>query len=55
LWVPDDKVAQAAVEIKALLANLPYQQAWGFTPTIPLPWDCKYGPGWGALKEWKDT
>jgi DNA polymerase I-like protein with 3'-5' exonuclease and polymerase domains len=55
IWVPDDKVARAAVEIKALLANLPYQEAWGFTPPIPLPWDCKYGAGWGALREWRDN
>jgi hypothetical protein len=33
--------------------QLPYREAWGFTPPIPLPWDCKYGGGWGALKEWK--
>jgi len=55
MWVPNDKVARAAVEIKALLANLPYKQAWDFVPPIPLPWDCKFGGGWGALKEWKDA
>lgn len=53
LWVPDAKVAEAAVRIKALLDNLPYRQAWGFTPPIPLPWDCKVGKSWGALKEYK--
>jgi DNA polymerase I-like protein with 3'-5' exonuclease and polymerase domains len=53
LYVPDDKVEQAAVEITRLLNNLPYREAWDFTPSIPLPWDCKYGPGWGGLKEWK--
>jgi DNA polymerase-1 len=54
LWVPDDMVARAAVEIKKLLANLPYKEAWGFLPPIPLPWDCKFGKLWGTLKEWKD-
>jgi DNA polymerase I-like protein with 3'-5' exonuclease and polymerase domains len=54
LWVPDDKVEKMAVEGKRLLANLPYKRAWDFTPPIPMPWDCKYGPGWGALKEWKE-
>lgn len=53
LYVPDDKVEQAAVEITRLLNNLPYREAWDFTPSIPLPWDCKYGPGWGGLREWK--
>lgn len=54
LWVPDDMVEKAATEIPLMLANLPYREEWGFTPPIPLPWDCKYGPGWGALKEFKD-
>jgi DNA polymerase-1 len=54
LWVPDDKVTQMAVVGKQLLADLPYREAWDFTPPIPLPWDCKFGPGWGALKEFKD-
>jgi DNA polymerase I-like protein with 3'-5' exonuclease and polymerase domains len=54
LWVPDDKVAQVAAEGRAILDNLPYREAWGFTPPIPLPWDCKTGKSWGALKEWSD-
>ena len=52
LYVPDAMVERAAVEIPYLLANLPYRKAWGFTPPIPLPWDCKFGPSWGMLKEW---
>lgn len=54
LYVPDDKVAQAAHDIRYLLANLPYERAWGFKPPIDLPWDCKFGKSWGSLKEWKD-
>lgn len=50
-YVPDDKVKTAALTVKALLDNLPYQKAWGFTPPIPLPWDCKVGKSWGTLKE----
>ena len=53
LYVPAHMVRQAAIEIKRLLDNLPYRQAWGFTPPIPLPWDVKAGPSWGALKEVK--
>ena len=52
LFVPDDMVARAAVEIKQMLDNLPYREAWGFVPSIPLPWDCKTGKLWGTLKEW---
>ncbi len=54
LYVPDDKVVKAAHDIRYLLANLPYERAWGFSPPIALPWDCKAGKSWGTLKEWKD-
>lgn len=43
-----------AVDVmKQMLDNLPYQKAWGFTPPIPMPWDCKVGKAWGRLKEVK--
>ena len=53
LYVPDDRVHEAAREIKKRLDNLPYKDAWGFTPPIPLPWDCKIGKSWGSLKDYK--
>jgi DNA polymerase I len=53
LYVPHDKVQRAALDIKHLLDNLPYEKAWGFEPPIALPWDCKTGPSWGTLKEHK--
>lgn len=53
-YIPLDKVKKAAVEIKDILDNLPYRKAWGFTPPIPLPWDCKVGHSWGDLKEFKE-
>lgn len=52
-YVPDRHVARAAAEMKAILDNLPYKRAWGFVPPIPLPFDCKFGKTWGALKEWR--
>jgi hypothetical protein len=52
-YVPVAKAAKAQADIKYLLDNLPYRKAWGFTPPIPLPWDCKVGPSWGQLKEVK--
>lgn len=36
---------------KAVLDNLPYQSAWGWTPEIPLPWDAAYGPNWGDMEK----
>lgn len=51
-YVPDHLVDKFAVEGRMVLDNLPYKQAWGFVPPIPLPWDCKVGPTWGSLKEY---
>jgi DNA polymerase I-like protein with 3'-5' exonuclease and polymerase domains len=52
-YVPTPMVERAAVEMKAILDNLPYERAWGLKPPIAMPWDCKAGPSWGGLKEWK--
>lgn len=48
---PDDVALEAAHEGKNLLDNLPYKQAWDFTPPIPLPFDIKIGPNWGDMTE----
>jgi DNA polymerase I-like protein with 3'-5' exonuclease and polymerase domains len=53
LYVPTDRVEEAAIRIKHILDNLPYKQAWDFEPPIPLPWDCKVSGSWGALKEYE--
>lgn len=55
MYIPDAEVERAVVDIKRILDTLPYRQSWGFTPPIPLPWDCKTGKSWGGLKEWKFT
>jgi DNA polymerase I-like protein with 3'-5' exonuclease and polymerase domains len=52
LWVPNHILETAVDKMKHLLDNLPYQEAWGFTPPIPMPWDCKVGKAWGRMKEW---
>lgn len=54
IWVPTEKLERAAADISSMLANLPYREAWDYTPSIPFPWDVKIGPGWGWLKEWKN-
>ena len=51
--VPDRHVTEFCEKGKRLLDNLPYTEAWGFTPPISLTWDCKMGKSWGALKEVK--
>lgn len=53
LFVPDHRVPEAAVKIKAMLDNLPYKRVWGLDPPITLPWDCKTGSSWGNLKDYK--
>jgi DNA polymerase I-like protein with 3'-5' exonuclease and polymerase domains len=50
--IPDAKLKEAATRIRDTLDNLPYADAWGFTPSIPLIWDCKAGKSWGELKEY---
>lgn len=49
--VPDRYAEQAADEIRCLLSNLPYKQAWGRTFPIQFPVDAKLGKSWGTLKE----
>lgn len=51
LWIPDAMVDFVIDEGKRLLDNLPYQEAWGFTPPIPMPWDCKAGKLWGQMEK----
>jgi DNA polymerase-1 len=52
-FVPDEWVAEARPTIKQMLDTLPYAEAWGHTPSLPLPWDCKFGPSWGRLAGWE--
>lgn len=53
LAIPKAIRPKAVDVMKQMLDNLPYQKAWGFTPPIPMPWDCKVGPAWGRLVEQK--
>lgn len=59
LAVPTAKRGKIAIQLKHLLDNLPYKEAWGFTPPIPMPWDCKVGISgtpscaWGRMKEFQ--
>lgn len=53
MFVPEAMVQRAAMAIRQLLDNLPYREAWGYTPSVPMPWDVKSGYSWGTLKEIK--
>ena len=51
LYIRDDARAVATVKrIRNKLDNLPYHRAWGWTPSVALPWDAKLGKTWGSLK-----
>jgi len=49
--VPDEELDEFIPNARYLLNNLPYEKAWGYTPSIPLPFDCKVGKSWGSLEE----
>lgn len=49
--LPERGAEKNARTIQQALNALPYTQAWGFTPPIPLPWDLKMGPSWGEMVE----
>lgn len=51
LYVRDDGRALETVKrIRQKLDALPYMQAWGWAPSVALPWDSKAGWSWGSLK-----
>lgn len=50
---PEKTALDIGVAMQQILNTLPYKDAWGFTPPIPLPWDLKVGPSFGDLKEIK--
>jgi DNA polymerase I-like protein with 3'-5' exonuclease and polymerase domains len=53
-YIPVAAVRDAIPHMLHTLNTLPYRRAWGLTPPIPLPWDCKIGRSWGDLQEYTD-
>lgn len=49
----NDDYKSTMLEIRHTLNNLPYKEAWGWEPPIPLPWDASVGESWGAMEELK--
>jgi DNA polymerase I-like protein with 3'-5' exonuclease and polymerase domains len=55
LYIPDDsRAVKTANFVEHTLSNLPYKQAWGWTPSVHLPVDGKLGKSWGSLKSYKE-
>ena len=51
IYIRDDgRAHETAKRIQLKLDNLPYEQAWGWKPSVALPWDAKIGKTWGTLK-----
>lgn len=51
LYIRDDSRTMETVKrIRKKLDALPYLMAWGWTPSVSLPWDVKCGKSWGSLK-----
>lgn len=48
---PIAKAEGAAIKVRHLLSNLPYQRAWGVTLPIQFPVDAKRGTTWGNLEK----
>lgn len=46
--MPDARIIAA----RTMLGELPYSKMWGWTPSIPFPWDVSVGESWGQLTEW---
>lgn len=47
----EDLTKELIMSARKTLNNLPYKEAWGWEPSIPIPWDCKIGENWGEMRE----
>lgn len=54
-YIPQEQWEATAAEMFDVLQRLPYKRAWDFETPIPLPFDCKVGESWGAMREWKPS
>ena len=50
-YMPDCMMQNDLVlEMADILSNLPYENAWGWTPQVKFPVEAKIGKRWGELK-----
>jgi DNA polymerase-1 len=50
VWVPEDRAQEKKEILDRTLAEIDYSKYWGFTPSIPLPYDSKVGANFGEVK-----
>ena len=50
MYVKQEEVAEKAKELDHTLANIDYSKYWGFTPSIPLPYESAFGCNFSEVK-----
>ena len=52
MYIKKENLSKELIEsAKHTLNNLPYREAWGWEPSIPIPWDCSIGEDWGSMRD----
>ena len=50
-YMPEDHAEELALEVQALMSNLPIKEKLGWDHQLPFPADIEIGPDWGSLKK----
>ena len=50
MYVPEENHTRSIKELDETLANINYSKYWGFTPSIPLPYESKFGVNFSQVK-----
>lgn len=50
-YIPEDNAEELALEIQAVMSNLPIKERLGWDHQLPFPADIEIGPDWGSLKK----
>jgi DNA polymerase I-like protein with 3'-5' exonuclease and polymerase domains len=50
MYVKEDEIKQRAKELDETLDKIDYAKYWGFTPSIPLPYESKFGVNFSQVK-----
>lgn len=49
-YVPTEKLAEKTKELDRVLNTIDYEKYWGFKPSIPLPYESKFGDNFSKVK-----
>lgn len=49
-YVPEDRAEQVSAQLDKVLNEIDYTGYWGFTPSIPLPYESKFGNTFADVK-----